>query len=179
MEITLEVCRVADNRNALEHYFQWWAGKTIHEKHMFPKTAEELKREALIAVFVVMPECGVIAAAGIFPVKGKEVSAALFDGKRVVELGSNYISPEWRQQGIGTTLLIERIRLANENGWCPTSVTTNPVMRHVFREVGGIDMDSSACYSRLKDLLCVCSEMERIACRCCSFTKSAAWIFNS
>lgn len=178
MEIILEVSHAAGDKNALEHHFQWWAEKTVHEKHMFPKTPEELKREALIAVFCFVPGAGLVAAAGIFPVKGKAGLPARHRGKRVVELGSNYISPDWRRQGIGTRLLAERIRLAKENGWCPTSVTTNPVMRRAFSALGGIDMDSSACYSGLKDLLCVCSETERPVCRCCSFTASAAWIFG-
>lgn len=156
-----------------DEIFQWWTKQMRAEKHMVAETPESLKASLLIALVAHEGET-IIAAAGIFPARTKMKSEIEFDGKTVVELGSNFVAPARRGEGIGKSLFKTRVLMSRERGWIPVSVSSNPVMREIFRSLGGVCMDGDVMMSTLKAQLCMC-EAGNASCNFCPLSPGNAW----
>lgn len=98
------------------------------------------------------------------------------NGSRVVELGTNFVLPEYRNKGIGTKLIEERLRYAKEKKWIPVSISSNEFMHKAFIRLKGILMENNPIYFDLRETLCLrCRDKE--GCKCCPCKKRCAWLF--
>ncbi len=173
----LEIVRLhelSDDRRRREHLI-WWAQQTQSEKHMVDETHDSLA-EKLIEAFLVLSNEKIVAASGIFPARTKEQKDVFFEEKRVVELGSNVVSHEWRNHGIAKILVQKRLEASILNNWFPVSVTTNPSMQNILRKCGGVPMDEDSRFRELRSILCICHSYNP-ECTACPLQMNGGWVF--
>ncbi len=156
--------------------FRWWSEKTFTEKHMLPLSMDEMKETLLMAIFAFSDNGSQIAAAGIFLPRTGDKSEPRLKGRRVVELGTNFVDPEHRGHHIGSLLINERLRHSHEKNWLPVSISSNPVVQKAFRSVQGVLMEENDEYGELRELLCLRCE-EKDDCKLCPRFSGCAWIF--
>jgi GNAT superfamily N-acetyltransferase len=166
-----------DTESISEKLWSWWAAGTKKEPHMLTMTEADLQK-AHASIFVLGDDSEPVAAAAIFPARNKEEKEIYFNDKLVVELGSNYIAPEFRNNGLGKDLVIRRVQVAYENGWLPVSVTTNPAMHKIFRDLGAEVMDNNPIYRELRHQLCLCKEENNDDCKLCPLKPSGGWLLK-
>lgn len=165
------------NKNLL-----WWSEKTRQEEHMLTLSIEEIKDTLLVAVFAFSEEKeneNLIAAAGIFLPRTWNKSEPYFNGKRVVEIGTNFVLQEHRRQGIGTELIDARLKYAKEQNWVPVSISSNEIVQKALKKLGGSLMEEDESCSEIRDLLCLRSKCEgKQPCKCCPLVFGCGWIFK-
>lgn len=157
-------------------HLKWWAENTQGEKHMCSETVESLQ-DGLLGAIIALEEDSVVAAAGIFNARTKEREPIFFEEQLVVELGSNYVTPDYRSKGLGRVLLEKRIEFSQQNGWFPISVTTNPAMQSIFMKKGFISMDKDPLFSDLQKQLCLCPSVNP-DCKLCPLAKNGGWVLK-
>jgi len=174
----IEIVSIDDkNDRKLYEYLPWWVESINKEKKMLQTTEESLLSELLVATFAVSSETGdVVAAAGIVNARNKHNTEIVWNNKKVIEIGSNFVSPDFRNQGIGRRLVERRLELCKERGWIPVSVTTNPAMLRIFSKFNAVPMDGIEEYKKLREDLCLCAV---VSCDCsfCPLHPQAGWIF--
>ncbi len=155
----------------------WWSEKTEQEKHMLTLSMEEIKSTLLMATFA-FDEGYLIGAAGIFLPRTWNQSEPYFKGRKVVEIGTNFVLPEYRNQGIGTQLIEERLIFAKKQNWVPVSISSNEIVQKAFVRLGGSLMeDDPEHYADLIDQLCLRCTTKKDECSCCPLAANCAWIF--
>ncbi len=160
----------------IEQYLPWWVRQTQEEPHMLPVTAESLRKELLIAL-VLHDDTGPVGAAAIVHARNKENTEIFFEGRKVVELGSNIIDPSMRNQGLGKDLVVQRLAICKERDWFPVSVTTNPAVHAIFRKLNAKPMDLDPRYNQLRSQLCLCSHSNS-ECKTCPLQQNGGWVFE-
>ena len=161
----------------LSQYLSWWVKNINQEKHMLSVTEESLKKELLAAAIAFSENEEVIAISGIVNGRNKEEKEMIFDNKKVVEIGSNFVSPPFRNRGIGSKLVLERLQVCKEKNWFPVSITTNPVMLRIFHKLNAKSMESDPQYDCLRQELCICHHFSS-DCRVCPLQKNGGWVFE-
>jgi predicted acetyltransferase len=152
----------------------WWSHGTQVEKHMLNETPKSLK-DSLLEGFIAYQNNKLVGAAGIFLARTKSGEKIYHNKKLVVELGSNYIKPSSRNNGVGNKLLISRIAFSKSKNWQAVSVTTNSQMQHIFKKIKATPMDNIAELEDLREKLCICKEVCS-SCMSCPLQKEAAWL---
>ncbi len=160
----------------LESYLSWWIAATQREPHMV--SLDESFRVDLLHAVIAIEDGRPIGAAAIVPARTALHEPIQFGPKMVVELGSNFVEPDFRRNGLARAFVEERIRVSREYNWFPVSVTTNPAVQSLFRNIGGkpIDEEDLLEFQDLKKKLCMCQNGPG-QCNFCPFTKNAAWYF--
>lgn len=156
----------------------WWSEMTKQEKHMLTLTIDEIKDTLLMAVFASNDDSKLIAAAGIFQPRTWSKSQPYYNGKKVVEIGTNYVLPEYRNQGIGTQLIEERLAFAKKQDWVAVSISSNQIVQKAFVNLNGSLMENDPECSDLIDLLCLRCKDNREDCSCCPIVPNCGWIFK-
>ncbi|MCD5390058.1 MAG: GNAT family N-acetyltransferase [Candidatus Pacebacteria bacterium] len=164
------------NEKELIELFRFWSKGTQSEKHLLSETTSSLRKNILNAV-AAYDKYEIVGAAGIFEARTKMKETILFNNKRVVELGSNYIQPEYRGKGLGTLLLKKRLEISLKKNWFTVSVTTNPAMQKIFTAIEGNPMDDLDAFKKLRAQLCLCTGSVHDI-NSCPFEKNAAWFFK-
>ena len=164
------------DRNLLQ-YLPWWVKNINQEKHMLSVTEESLRKELLIAVIAFSENREVIAIAGIVNGRNKEEKEMTFNDKKVVEIGSNFVTPSFRNQGIGSKLVSERLQICKEKNWFPVSITTNPAMIRIFSKLNARSMEDDQQYYCLRRELCICHHFSS-DCNVCPLQKNGGWVFE-
>lgn len=152
----------------------WWAAKTQEEHHLLSLTVADIQ-ETLVVASVMFDEAGrPIAIAGLFEARSRSGQPISWSGRQVLELGSAYVCPHYRQQGLAKQLMLKRLEFARQHGYCPVCVSTNPIIQHLIRVSGGYPISSLPNGGTLKHELCLCKTITP-ACTTCPFTPEAAW----
>lgn len=162
------------NKNLL-----WWSKQTENEKHMLTLSLNDIKETLLMVVFAFNENRKLIAAAGIFLPRTWNNSRPIVNGWKVVEIGTNYVLPEYRRQGIGKKLIQERLDYAKYKDWFPVSISSNKTVQKMFSQVGGSLMEKDEKYLELRDSLCLkfkCKDKQ--PCDCCPLIPNCGWIFE-
>ena len=158
--------------------FSWWSDKTTEEKHMLSLSVRDIQETLLVGIFVFNGKADPIAGAGIFKPRTWDGKEPHFNDHQVVELGTNYVLPEYRNQGIGTHLIGERLKYAKEKEWVSVSISSNEIMHRAFSKFNCFIMDEDAGkHGHLMEHLCLRCKTDRETCKCCPFAEKSAWIF--
>ncbi len=163
----------AENED-INPYLNWWITATQKEKHMV-SLSDDFKTQILYAVIAVH-QGQPIGAAAIVPARTFQNDLIQFNSRLVVELGSNYVEPNFRRQGLAKIFVETRINFAKLNNWFAVSVTTNPNVQDLFIKVGGKPINEEEEFIDLKKHLCMCRNGPN-KCDFCPFTQNAAWYF--
>lgn len=163
------------NQSEKQKLLKWWSSGTVKEPHMITESPENLEDNLLEGV-IVYENNKIIAASGIFPARTKSYKAIYHNNVLVVELGSNYVDPNYREKGIGGELLIMRLKICFKNNWFPVSVTTNKTMQHIFTNIGGSEMDDNPIFEKMRKDLCICKTINP-DCKACPLQKKGGWVF--
>ncbi|MCE9585513.1 GNAT family N-acetyltransferase [Candidatus Nomurabacteria bacterium] len=156
--------------------FEWWSCKTREEKHMLTLSVDEIKSTLLMAVFS-YENNEIIGAAGIFLPRTCDKSEPYLDGKKVVEIGTNFVLPDYRGNGIGESLIRERLKFAKEKNWVSVSISSNEVVQKIFRKVNGCLMEDHSCCEALRKTLCLRCNDRKENCKICPLFKDCSWVF--
>lgn len=173
--IRLEVIERPFSDSSLEDYFQWWTEQTKSEPHMLDETPESLKETLLIGLLA-FEKNRLVAASGIFPARTKTGEHLSCNGKLLVELGSNVVELSHRGSGIGTEMTRRRLDISRKKDWATVSVTTNPIIHHIFKSIGGIVMNGQVEFKKIREDLCLCNSRNE-QCKICPLKERACWIF--
>lgn len=172
----MEILTFNNGNPELESYLDWWIAATQREPHMV-SLDHSFKKELLHAV-IALEQGEPVGAAAIVPARTALHEPIQFGPKMVVELGSNFVEPNFRRNGLARTFVEERIRVSREYNWFPVSVTTNQAVQSLFRNIGGKPLDEEDLleFQDFKKKLCMCTGGPHV-CNFCPFTKNAAWYF--
>ncbi|MCC6448130.1 MAG: GNAT family N-acetyltransferase [Chitinophagaceae bacterium] len=156
----------------------WWSEKTKEEDHMLTLSIDEIKNTLLMAIFAFNEDDNqLIAAAGIFIPRTWNDSRPYFNTKMVVEIGTNFVLPVYRNQGIGAQLIEERLNYAKAKNWIPVSISSNEIVHKSFVKLNGSLMEDDPDCEELIKLLCLrCPNGE--SCKCCPIIPGCGWIFK-
>ena len=176
MSNTIKIYTLLELGSDCERYFQRWAKGIEVEKHMVNETPEDLEKKSLEVVFAIRSDYEFIGASAIMPARTRNCGEIIHGNLQVVELGSNFIEPEFRNQGIGEKLLLRRLELSFKKKWFPVSVTTNPAMQHIFKKLGAVPMDDLAEFKKMRKELCICKQICE-SCLSCPLKENAGWFF--
>lgn len=162
----------------IDNNLLWWSERTREESHMLTLSIEDIKSTLLMAVFAYNSEDNaLIAAGGIFLPRTHNQSEPYFDNKKVVEIGTNFVLPKYRMQGIGKQLIDIRLNYAKSNNWVPVSISSNPVVQNIFTKINGILMENDEKYAELRELLCLKRCKNGSFCNACPLVPNCGWIF--
>ena len=156
----------------------WWSNGLMSEPHTTPYTPQELKDAPLTcAVVVMLNNEKPIAAARLTPARTRSQEPLMHAGKEVLELGSNYVDPNFRNQTIGRRLIEERLRYVHDHpGYLVVVTTSNPIIEQILLELGAKKADSV--YADIKQALCLCPEGSHYS--YCSFSETGnLWVFET
>ena len=99
--------------------------------------------------------------------------------KLVVELGSNFVDPDYRGQGIAKEFVKRRLVYCAANNYFAVSVTSNKIMKKIFTELGGVRMDKYPEYADLCSRVrtCNCPKGQEIHNQDCKMLDKEVWMF--
>ncbi len=158
----------------LSTFLPWWREATNREPHLVPLDAS-FEQNLLFAIIATNSTPEPIGAAAIMEARTKDNVGIIFQDKKVVELGSNFVENSHRGNGLAKTFLLKRLELCLKNDWFPVSVTTNLIVKHMFESIGAQVM-SDPSYKELVHMLCMCKNGPK-ACNFCPYEDKAAWYF--
>ncbi len=158
----------------IDPHFRWWSDRMRDEPHMCKESVATLK-EGLHAAVMLFHEGKPVAAAGIFNARTADKKDLFFNGMQVVELGSNYVLPEYRHHGLGAKLIAERLLVCAERNLFPISVTTNPRVQGIFKQAQAIAMDTHEQYADMQQKLCLCTKVNA-GCKICPMQREGGWV---
>ncbi len=170
----MELLHFNSENEDINPYLNWWILATQREPHMV-SLDQSFKSDLLHAV-IALHKGRPVGAAAIVPARTATHELISFRLKMVVELGSNFVEPDFRRNGLARIFVEERIRIAREKGWFPVSVTTNSAVQDLFMKIGGRPMDNQEELSELRKQLCMCPKGPCV-CNFCPFEEKAAWYF--
>lgn len=172
----MEILHLDSQNPEIENYLGWWITATHKEPHMV--SLDENFRQDLLHGVIAIEHGRPIGAAAIVPARTILQESITLGPQVVVELGSNFVEPDFRRQGLAKIFVEERVKIARERNWFPVSVTTNPAVQGLFRKIGGkpIDEEELEEFNLLTKKLCMCQGGPH-KCNFCPFAKNAAWYF--
>jgi GNAT superfamily N-acetyltransferase len=102
------------------------------------------------------------------------------ESRLVVELGSNYVDPKYRGQGIAKEFVNQRLCYCNPSVHFPVSVTSNVTIQKFFVENGGVLMNSYPKYQNLCSNIrsCDCSKNRTTHEENCFLKGKDVWMFE-
>lgn len=160
-------------------YLELWASKTQTEYHMLRRTIDFFKDNLLCACFAFDGEL-FIGAAGLIPCLRINKTSISYKGSLVVELGSNFVDPKYRNHGIGTEFVMQRLNFAWRHNYLPVSVTGNEKIKKIFNKIGGCLMEDYTYYDHIRTQVRVCECLEDLKpCGVCPLKDKAIWVFEN
>lgn len=151
----------------------WWAARTQSEPHLLSLTPEEIQ-ETLRVASVIFDDHHPVALAGLFEARSRTGRPITWHGRQVLELGSAYVVPSYRRQGLARALMLKRLEFARLHGYFPVCVSTNRIIQFLIKSCGGYPISSLPQGGELKHALCLCQVISE-ACKTCPFSADAAW----
>jgi predicted GNAT family acetyltransferase len=138
-----------------------WSPHTFVEKdHMLPHSPQWMINNYSVAVIATKAE-ELVAAAGMIPVINGGPHGIYFENQQVFELCSNFVNPKFREQGIATKLVLERLVYAREHNWLPVVVTKEAYIISIAKKFGLVQTLNSDRYKELGKLIRDCSCQNR------------------
>ncbi|MDP3993042.1 MAG: GNAT family N-acetyltransferase [bacterium] len=153
----------------------WWTEMMNREPHMLGESPEAVLA-SLQAAYIVFDGFQPIASSGLFKARTKMGTQLHYADRQVIEMGSSVVEPAYRGQGIGKRIMKRCIQLAWQIDSYPVSVSTNPIVQHIFVGMGGVSMDNDHKLADLRSSLCLCEQFSS-NCKLCPLSKRGGWVF--
>lgn len=135
------------------------ATKSDENTYLVPREVDFYLKNLLCVVFAFDRE-NFVGAACVIRCLDNRTYEELWVGESrlVVELGSNYVHPDYRGNNIGRDFMTMRLDYCKHKNYFPVSVTSNKIVQNYFEQLGGVPMKE---YSEYKDL---CSRIRTCNC---------------
>ncbi len=163
----------------LRSYLSWWAYQTTQERRMLDRTPEFFYENLVFAVFA-FDEEELVGAAGLIYPLDKDGGKITWQNKIIIELGSNFVLPKYREMHIAKTFTLIRLDFVQGKDFFPISVTGNIAMQKVFEGIAKPVEDLGEELQSLKGLIrdCNCQENEKPLCKVCPLADKVVWVFH-
>ncbi len=169
----LEVTKFSDPK--VKNYLKWWSDHTKKEQRMLDRSTAFFKMNLLFAVFVFYDR-RLIGAAGLIKCLDRHNKPMLcVKESLVVELISNFVDSDYRDQDIGTELVLCRLKFAQKQNYFPVSVTGSMIIQEIFSHVAE-PMENFIEYNYIRREVRVC-ECDHKPCGICPLKDKAIWVF--
>lgn len=123
-----------------------------------------------------------VGAASVISCLDNRTGEKMWDDKSrlITELGSNYVTPEYRGNAVGKDFIMARLDYCKYKDFFPVSVTSNKVIQKYFEKVGGVLLKE---YPQYKDLYprirtCNCPKGQLIHNKECSLLDKEVYGFK-
>lgn len=178
--IRYEILTSFDTKDSkLRGHLKWWSNITFKEPRMLTKSVKFLRENLVYAIFAFNDENELIGSAGLIPCLNRHKEKMYYEDKLVVELASNFVDPDYRDQHIATKFVTERLSFCKENNLFPVSVTGNSQIQTIFYHVGLPMKDFHQYHHIYKEVrVCECTDNEKPSCKVCPLKEKAIWIFK-
>ena len=175
------------NNPEVDNYLHWWSARTAEEPNMIFRTPEFFKENLVYGIFAVTTNKEIVGAAGLIHIREFGTGALVqYRNLHVAELISNYVNPLFRNAGIASTFVSERIQFARQNNSLPVSVTKNEetkkkgTMTRIFENFGAKEIENFPEYSKIRKKIrhCNCGQQDPdVACANCPLKEKKIWVF--
>ena len=158
-------------------FFEWWADRLAKGDHTISMTAQGLEEEVVEGT-VVLCRGEFAGASAIFKYRTKD-GAYLeeYKGKKVVELGSNFIGEAHRSQGIASQQLRKRLEVCREQHYFTIVIANHPNMQKALRKLGAESMHDKPEMKSMLEAGCFCEDVTE-PCGICPLRENGAWYFD-
>ena len=126
------------------------ATKAEENTYLLPREVDFYLKNSLCIVFA-LDQGNFVGAASVIPCLDNRTEEKMWDDKLrlITELGSNYVTPQYRGNKIGKEFMLIRLDYCENKNHFPVSVTGNEAIQNHFEKMGGVLLKE---YPRYKDL---------------------------
>jgi len=156
---------------------------TKEDKNTFllPREVNFYLKHSLCIVFA-LSNNDLMGAASVISCLDNRTNEKMWIGsKLVVELGSNYVDPNYRGKGLAKEFVNTRLNFCKTKNHFAVSVTSNSTMKKIFDEIGGTQMDKYPEYvdlcSRIRT--CNCPKNQKLHDLDCKMLDKEVWMFDN